>query len=485
MSPCTSLTGVSLQMCYLIEGCPQPNQYVELQNFTCQEYPNIASKVTAMLGNQAYVDAGNTAWMLGSSALVMIMTPGVGLFYAGLAGETSAANTLLMSFACMCIVSFQWWLFGYGFAFGPGTSGFGSFDYAAFVNLNGNPSAVYGYAIPHLLWAIFQNMFAMITPALISGALIGRMKFSSFCIFVFIWTTFIYDPLAHWFWSLTLDDTYVNVIGLGWLNAMGAIDFAGGNVIHISSGFASLAAALVLGKRYNHGEPIKPHNIPMTMLGAALLWFGWFGFNAGSAGGTGNPGGVPNIPGSSVGNNLATQAFFNTQLATATAGITWILVEKAVGLPMSGAGMASGIVAGLVAITPACGFIDTYAAFLVGLFVSPACFAALKLKGKCGIDDTLDSFAIHGIGGIVGASMAGLFASDAVNLQNGGFYGDGQRFGVELLGILVASSFSFFGTVVIMLCLKFTIGIRIDEEKERGGIDLSEHGGKSYLNRVS
>lgn len=436
-----------------------PLQYV--YDNACYNYSDGIQATLGVLGDSASIDSGNTAWMLFCAALVMIMTPALGLFYAGLAGEESVSNTLMMSVACMCIVSFQWFLVGYSFAFGPGNSTFGSFQWFALTPITWAPSGAYGGNIPHILWVIFQCMFAMITPAIISGSLVGRMKFSSFCLFVLIWTTVIYDPLAHWFWSYTVDLETGTYVPLGWLGVIGAIDFAGGEVIHISSGFAGLAAALVLGKRYKAGEPSKPHNVPMVMLGASLLWFGWFGFNAGSAG---------------AASGLAAHAFFNTQLAAATAGLSWIATEKLTGSNPSAAGIAAGAVAGLVAITPACGFVHNYAAFVFGLLVSPICFFAQKLKTKIGVDDTLDAFALHGVAGIFGSLMTGLFATTDVNAAYGGFYYGEKLFGFQLLGVVVSASFSFFGTLAIMLLLKFTVGIRIAEDMEKEGIDVSEHG---------
>ena len=446
---------------YVPEGCLN-NQYA-LEG-VCVNYTDPSQKVLGMLGDQLVIDNGNTAWMLASSALVMIMTPALGLFYSGLAGEATLSNTLMMSVACMCIVTFQWFLVGYTFSFGPGTPGFGSFDWFALVPITSAPSAAYGAGIPHILWVVFQCMFAQITPAIISGAVVGRMKFSSFCVFVLLWTTLIYDPLAHWFWSLTYDFDLNTYVALGWLGSLGAIDFAGGEVIHISSGFSALAAALVLGKRYNAGEPMKPSNVPMVMLGASLLWLGWFGFNAGSAGGS---------------YDLASVAFFNTQLAAASAGLTWILLEKLTGGQPSAPGIASGIVVGLVAITPGCGFVHYYAAFLFGVIATPVCFFAQKYKSKLGIDDTLDAFALHGVGGIMGSLLTGLFATTDVNFAAGGFYYGEKLFGLQLLGVTISALFSFFGTLIIMLGLKYTIGVRVSEETEKAGIDTSEHGAKN------
>lgn len=466
---CTGLSDVALEMCITLNAVPLECAFNEYpyagENGTvCMAYSSPVEKVTGMLGEQSVLDPGNTAFMLASAALVMIMTPGLALFYAGLAGEESAANTILMSIACMVLVTFQWFFVGYTFSFGPGTPGFGSFEWFSLLPINGKPSGVYGVGIPHILWVIFQCMFAQITPAIISGSVVGRMKFSSFCVFVIIWTTLIYDPLAHWFWSLTLDDTFTYT-ALGWLGKLGAIDFAGGEVIHISSGFSALAAALVLGKRYNAGEPLKPHNVPLVMMGASFIWFGWFGFNAGSA---------------AAASGLASHAFLCTHLAAASAGVTWMILEKVTGGQPTAAGLASGVVAGLVAITPGCGFVHFYAAFLFGILTAPVCFFMMKLKSRMGIDDTLDAFALHGCGGVVGSLLTGLFATKDINAVAGGFYYGEMQFGLQLLGVVISAAYSFFGTLIIMLVLKYTIGVRVSDEKERVGIDVSEHGGKSY-----
>ena len=418
-----------------------------------------------MLGYDGKTDHGNTAWMLAASAFVMIMTPAVGFFYAGLAGRESAANTILMSFITVGIVTVQWFLFGYSFAFGPGTAGWGSFQWGALNDVGFAPSGAYGYNIPHVLYCVFQCMFAQITPALITGAVIGRMKFKTYCVFVFVWTTLIYDALAHWMWSWTLDPVTYELVPLGWLNALGAIDFAGGTVIHMSSGFAALAAALVLGKRHDTSPP-KPHDKPMVVLGASLLWFGWFGFNPGSEGGA---------------DQIASYAFMNTHLATAAAAISWMMCDLVVTRDWSITGAAIGAVAGLVAITPASGFVLPWAACVIGIVVSPICYAAIIFKTKAGFDDTLDSWAVHGVGGAVGAFCTGLFASPIVNSQVGAIYGNPMKLGYQMAAIVVTAVYSFVGTVAILLALKQTMGLRISEEEEAVGIDKSEHGGKAYV----
>jgi Amt family ammonium transporter len=290
------------------------------------------------------------------------------------------------------------------------------------------------------------------------------MKFIPFMIFVAIWTTVVYDTIAHWIWSFKLEEDGT-LVPAGWMGVKGKLDFAGGSVIHIPSGFAALACALVLGKRQGYGEEVKPHNLPLVIIGAALLWFGWFGFNAGSAGGA---------------TGLASVAFLNTHLAAASAALSWMMTERIFAKKITPSGAAAGIVAGLVAITPAAGFVDVWTSLIFGLVVSPICYGAAKLKGKIGIDDTLDCFALHGVGGIVGAFMTGLFATKNINFANGSFYGNPEQVGWQLVGVIVSAAFSFVVSLLIMLGLKYTIGVRVSEDIEKEGIDVSEHGGKSY-----
>lgn len=380
-----------------------------------------------------------------------------------------------MSFMSMAIVSAQWFLFGYSFAFGPGTEGFGSFQWGALTNVFGSASGVYGWGIPHLVWVVFQCMFAAITPALISGAIVGRMRFISYVIFIFVWTTVVYDTLAHWMWSWTLDDTWT-IVPAGWLMNLGgvgtgAIDFAGGTVIHISSGFSALAASLVVGRG---ATKQSPHNVPMVIIGTTLLWFGWFGFNAGSAAGA-----VAVIGGET---SFASLAFLNTHLAAASAALSWMAVEKIAGAQPSAVGAACGAVAGLVAVTPACGFVMPWAAVVIGLIVSPVCFAMVKLKEKIGYDDTLDAFAIHGVGGIVGSLLTGAFADETLALAVPALKnGRANLVGYQAAAIAVSATFSFVVTALILLILKYSpLGLRISEEAESEGIDASEHGGAAY-----
>jgi len=310
-------------------------------------------------------------------------------------------------------------------------------------------------------------MFAQITPALISGAVVGRMKFSSYCLFVLLWTTFIYDPLAHWVWAFDIDPETYEPRASGWIGVMGAIDFAGGLVIHISSGCSALAAVLVLGKRHNAGEKLKPHNVPLVVLGASFLWFGWFGFNAGSA---------------VAADGIAANAFITTHFATAVGFLTWIVLEAIFDKKASATGAATGAVAGLVCITPACGFVTPWASFFFGFFAALAVFGAIRLKERLEFDDTLDAFSCHGVGGIVGAFLTGLFADPSINFATGAFYGNPILLGYQVASIVVAMAYSFFGTALILTLLKYTIGIRVDTESEIKGLDSTTHGGQAYSN---
>lgn len=464
MSPpdCSLLVGQAQDVCITLypPGCAV-NEFTNSTG-SCVPYESRLAKAAALEGDQAALNSGNIAWMLAATALVMIMTPGLGLFYAGLSGERSAANTILMSFVSMAIVSVQWFLFGYSFAFAPNLPGWGSFAWACLLPIGMKPSGLYGYGIPHLLFVAFQCQFAQITPALISGAVIGRMKFYVYVIFIFIWTSLIYDALAHWVWSWYFNDAW-ELKPEGFLGSLGAIDYAGGTVIHISSGFSALAAALVLGK--TKAGKTQPHNVPMVVIGTSFLWFGWFGFNAGSA---------------VEASGKAATAFINTHLAASSAALTWMVVEKIAGKQPSAIGACSGAVAGLVAITPACGFVLPWHAIIFGIIVSPISYGFIVLKEKIGYDDTLDVFAIHGMGGVTGALLTGLFATTQVNFIDGAFYGNGPLFGYQLAEVVVAAVYSFFGTGAILLILKATLGIRISEENEKAGIDASEHGGAAY-----
>lgn len=404
------------------------------------------------------IDSGDTAWMLVSSALVLMMTiPGLFLFYGGLVRSKNALGTFMHSFFITALVSIQWVIIGYTLAFGPDISHIiGNLDWLGLNGVTGAPSDVWATTIPHNLFMVYQLTFAVITVALITGSFAERAKFSTFIIFVLLWTTFIYDPLAHWVW------------GGGWIGAMGALDFAGGTVVHISSGAAALAAALMFGKRLGYGrEPMAPHFLPYSVIGASLLWVGWFGFNAGSA---------------VAANGLASTAFVTTNTATAAAVLGWVFIEWIVRGKPTVLGAASGAVAGLVAITPAAGFVTPMAAIIVGLGGGIFCFLAVNLRPKLGYDDSLDVVGVHGVGGTWGALATGLFATTAVNSagRDGLFYGNPGQLWIQLIGVVATWVFSFAGTMIILAILKAVMGLRVSSEKEAGGLDLGEHGEEAY-----
>ncbi|KAH7470611.1 hypothetical protein PRIC1_001491 [Phytophthora ramorum] len=436
------------------------SQYLDTVTGECIDYKSQGEKAETDYGQT--LDSGNTAWMLTASALVMVMTPGVAFFYAGLAGEEMASNTIMMSFVSMALVSIQFWAFGYSAAFGS----HGVFEWVGYDNVREVPSGTYGTQIPHLLFAFFQTQFAMITPALLSGGIVGRMKYGTFLLFILLWTSLVYDPLAHWMWSLKLDNSW-EITAMGWEGKMGSLDFAGGTVIHISSGFGALAAALMVGKRYNHTEPVKPHNVPLVMIGVTLLWFGWFGFNAGSQG---------------AADGIAAIAAINTHLAASSGFLTWVGLEFATCRKFDPCGAASGAVAGLVAITPACGYVYPWASVIFGVVGAATGFSAIQMKNHLRYDDTLDSFAIHGCVGIMGGLLTGLFATSDVNpnIEGGAFYGNSVQFVHQLVSQCVAAAYSFVVTMIILYLLKITIGLRVDEDKEVNGIDVTYHGGLAY-----
>ncbi len=394
--------------------------------------------------------------MLVATALVMLMTPGLALFYGGLVRSKNVLATIMQSFICLGIVSIIWVVYGYSLAFGPDINGFiGNLDWT-FLNGVGTQIGPYSKTIPDLLFCAFQLMFAIITPALITGAFAERMKFSAFLLFTVLWCTFVYLPVCHWVW------------GGGWLGKLGALDFAGGTVIHINSGVAALAAALVIGRRKGWGrEALHPHNLPMTILGAGILWFGWFGFNAGSALSAGQ---------------TATLAFFTTQVATGAAALSWVMAEWIFQDKPTTLGAASGALAGLVAITPAAGFVSPLSAIIIGLIAGTLCYIAVLLKPRFGYDDALDVVGVHGIGGLWGALATGLFASTAVNPDgaNGLFFGNPHQFLIQAIGAGAAIAYSFVVTIVILKITDAAIGLRVPLEEEVQGLDLTEHGETGY-----
>ncbi len=410
---------------------------------------------------EAKIDSGDTAWVLISSALVLMMTaPGLALFYAGLVRRKNGLATIMQSFVLMAMISVQWVLFGYSLAFGPSESQFiGSLDWIGLAGVGAAPNADYAGTIPHSLFMAFQMMFAIITPALMTGAFAERMKFSAFLVFTLLWATLIYDPLAHWVWGKP-----------GWMGlfGMGALDFAGGTVVHISAGIPALAAVLVMGNRlgYPH-EPMPPHNLPFCVTGAALLWFGWFGFNAGSALSAGG---------------LAVSAFIATNTGAAAAALSWMFAEWMGRGKPTVLGAASGAVAGLVAITPAAGFVGPVSSIIIGAIAGVVCFSAVNLKSKLGFDDSLDVVGVHCVGGITGALLTGLFASKAVNPAgaDGLFFGNPGQLLTQAIAVGATLVFCFVGTFVILKIIDATIGLRVYDEDEVVGLDLSQHGENAY-----
>jgi ammonium transporter, Amt family len=407
------------------------------------------------------LNAGDTAWVMVATALVMLMTiPGLAFFYGGLVRRKNVLSILMQCFIVMCVVSLQWILFGYSLAFGPDTGYgiIGGLDWAGLRGVGAAPNGDYAGTIPHSVFMIFQGMFAVITPALIIGAFAERIKFSSFLVFVLLWTSLVYDPLAHWLWGMG-----------GWLRNLGALDFAGGIVVHVSSGISALVMCIMLGKRIGYArQPFRPHNLPFTVLGACLLWFGWFGFNAGSA---------------LAANGLAANAFIATHVAAAAAGLTWALLEwQQHGVPTM-LGASTGAVAGLVAVTPACGFVSPVNAIFIGVIVSLFCYIAVAVvKARAGYDDALDVFGIHGIGGIWGTIATGLFAERAVNAAgaDGLFFGNVHQFFVQGLLILVAPLFAAVMTWILFKLVDALMGMRVEKKDEILGLDLSQQSEAAY-----
>ncbi len=409
------------------------------------------------VASEGKIDAGDTAWMLVSTALVMLMTPGLALFYGGMVRRKNVLGTIMHSFIALAVITIQWILIGYTLSFGPDINGvIGSLAWFGLKGVGVEPSH-YAPTVPHLAFMIYQAMFAIITPALISGAFAERMKFSAYLLFILLWSTFVYDPVAHWIW------------GGGWLSKLGVLDFAGGMVVHATAGISALAAAIIVGKRKGYlQEPMTPHNLPMTVLGAGLLWFGWFGFNAGSALSSGG---------------LATVALVNTHVAAASATLTWIIVEwLRYGKPTM-FGAATGCIAGLATITPAAGFVSPTSAFLIGIAAGIVCFMGLKAKEKVGYDDSLDAFGVHGIGGIFGTLSIGLFATTAINPggADGMLYGKAQLMLAQLTGAGAVALYSLVVSIIILKVIDLLVGLRVDESSEVQGIDVTQHGEEGYF----
>jgi len=414
--------------------------------------------MSAFAEGSSKVDSGDTAFVLLSAALVMLMTPGLAMFYGGMVRKKNVLGTLMHSFVAIALVSVQWILVGYSLSFGPDINGLiGSLDWVGLRGVGVEPNPDYAATIPHMAFMIYQAMFAVITPALIAGAFAERMKFSAFLIFTLLWSTLVYDPVAHWVWGTG-----------GWLRNLGVLDFAGGIVVHITSGISALAAALVIGKRRGYlREAMPPHNLPMTVLGAGILWFGWFGFNAGSALSAGG---------------LSTMAFVTTHIAAVTATLAWVVIEWLHRGKPTMFGAATGSIAGLATITPASGFVGPMGALMIGAAAGSICYLSLFLKPKLKFDDSLDAFGIHGVGGILGTIGAGLFAQKAINAAgaDGLFFGNPRQLLIQLMAIAVVAAFSFVVSLVLLKAIDWTIGLRVSDEEELMGLDLSQHEENGY-----
>ncbi len=404
------------------------------------------------------ISAGDTAWVLISTALVFFMTPGLAFFYGGLVRKKNVLSIMMQCFVLICVMSVQWVLIGYSLSFGPDRGHLiGSLAWFGLHGVGLAPNADYAATIPHQLFMAFQMMFAIITPALIIGAFAERMKFAGFLVFMVLWATLIYDPLAHWVWGVG-----------GWLRNLGALDFAGGTVVHINAGIAALVVAIMIGKRKGIETPRSPHNLPFAILGAGLLWFGWFGFNAGSSLGA---------------NELAVSAFVVTNTAAAAAGATWMILDWIYNGVPTMLGVITGLVAGLVAITPAAGFVSPLSAIIIGMLVSLVCFFFVtKVKHVFGYDDTLDAFGVHGVGGIVGALATGFFAQKSINPAgaDGLFFGNPKLALIQLLATLATIAFSAVGTFVLFKVVDIIVGIRVNDRDEYIGLDLTQHHEAGY-----
>ena len=407
----------------------------------------------------AKIDTGDTGFVLMSAALVMLMTPGLALFYGGMVRTKNVLSTLMQSFFIVGLISVQWVLWGYTIAFGPDINHLvGSLSWLGLNGVGVEPNADYAATIPHLAFMVFQGMFAVITPALISGAFAERMKFPAFLVFTLAWVTFVYDPVAHWVWGVG-----------GWLREMGVLDFAGGTVVHIISGVSGLVIALMIGKRKDYGKKaIIPHNLPMVLIGGALLWFGWFGFNAGSALGA---------------NGLAAIAFVTTNASAAAATVSWVLVEWLYSGKPTVLGAVSGCVAGLVAITPGAGFVSPLSAIIIGLAGGVICFFSVSvMKAKLGYDDALDAFGVHGVGGTFGAIATGLFASKEINPAgaDGRFFGNPEQLLTQVIGVVASWAVAIIMTYALIKIISVFMPIRSTEDEENSGLDIAEHGEKAY-----
>jgi len=403
--------------------------------------------------NQATISSGDTAWVLTSTALVMLMTVGLAFFYGGLVRTKNALNTMMMSVIALGVIGVQWVVMGYSIAFGHGSPWFGGLAWFGFHNVGLTPDPAYAATIPLQAHAMFQGMFAIITPALIGGAIVERMRFRAYIVFLLLWSTLIYDPLAHWVWGAG-----------GWLQARGALDFAGGTVVHISAGISALVAAIQLGPRRDFKRAaIVPHNVPLVLLGAGLLWFGWFGFNAGSA---------------LAANGIAALAFTNTNTAAAAALLTWAACDLARNGKVTAVGAATGLVVGLVAVTPAAGYVTVPAALAIGVVAALVSYVGIQFRSASKLDDSLDVFSCHGLGGIVGAFLTGVFATKLANPGGGDglLAGNAAQVGVQALAILTTLVFAGVGTAVLLWLVQATLGARAGVREQLSGLDVSEHG---------
>lgn len=407
------------------------------------------------------IDTGDTAFLLLSAALVMLMTPGLAMFYGGMVRKKNVLGTIMQSFIAIAIISLQWILYGYSLTFGPDVHGIiGNLDWIGLRGVGFEPNTAYAPTVPHIAFMIYQAMFAVITPALITGAFAERMKFSAFLAFTILWSTLVYDPVAHWIWGSG-----------GWLKNMGALDFAGGMVVHATSGISALAAAIIIGKRNGQLHDFTPHNLPFTVLGAGILWFGWFGFNAGSALSSGA---------------LSAMTFAVTHIAAAGATVIWMVIEWLHKGRPTMFGVATGAIAGLATITPASGFVGPMSGLIIGLCAGSICYLALHMKTRLGYDDSLDAFGVHGIGGILGTLATGLLAQKLINPggADGLFFnaagGGSGVFRSQVIGIGATIVYSFCITVLILKVLDKLIGLRLDSESEVLGLDITQHGESGY-----
>ena len=409
------------------------------------------------------VNAGDTAWILTSAALVLLMTPALAFFYGGMVRGKNVLNTLLLSFGAAAVVGVSWIFVGYSLAFGEAGPFWGGLQYMGLrgVGLDGAPLSA---SVPHQAFMIYQAMFAIITPALISGAVVERMKFTTFMVFMLFWSLLVYSPVAHWFW------------GGGWLQKMGALDFAGGAVVHITAGFSALVCAIMVGPRRDYRvQPLRPHNLPFTLLGAGLLWFGWFGFNAGSALSSGQ---------------LSTVAFVNTNTAGATAMLVWMLLDQITRKEITALGAATGAIAGLAGVTPSAGFVTPMGAVAIGAIISGVCYASATWRAKSSLDDSLDAFAVHGVGGFCGTLLTGVFVTSALVSINpaakaGLLEGNAQAFVTQIVACVVTAIYSMAVTFVLLKILGATMGLRASEEDEQRGLDLYSHGEEAYADAVN